>query len=164
MDKSVSGSRDFFEIAAQIIVVMLLAVGLQARLLSARVGRPRPVLTLPAVIRDAAAQAMLMVDYYLEVMSVATLALVAAVVLVVGEFAALGVLLGKAETGDPRLAMGCISFGLIALTIAAFLAGPADGADSVEGPPLRRALRVPAEQSHPEPPASDSPGGGGQAP
>jgi hypothetical protein len=149
--------RDFFEITAQILVVLLLTAGLQARLLSARVGRPIPEFPWSAEplseysTQDILDWAKAFADYCVDAISVATSALLAAVVLVVGELAALDVLLGKTTTGNPRLTIACISFGLIALTIAALLAGSQDAEQPGESRPSLEARQPSPEQSHPQP-------------
>jgi hypothetical protein len=115
--------RDFFDIAAQIIVVLLLAAGLQTRLLSTRVKPLPPPIELPPNPSEIL-RALLRLDGYMVAITGAYYALGTAVILVVGELAALGMLLGTATTGNPQAVLFCITYGLVALTIAALLGGP----------------------------------------
>ncbi len=124
-------SRDFFDVSAQVLVVLLLAVALQTRLLVLRDPAPsfsiarrffvgRPGKEDPRMEASYGFVALLGRFLYRQVtfMGVYALAL--------GEFSALRVLLVGSATAiaDPRVVVGAIAYAVAALLTTAMLAEP----------------------------------------
>lgn len=124
--------REFFSIAAQIIVVLVIATVLQSRLLSVRtleLPMPRrrsltmvgPARENPKAARRARARRRLNVWWRINYVFGATYSLLA------GELYALVVLMdARRHSADPRLVMMGIAWSMVALTTAGILAENAD--------------------------------------
>jgi hypothetical protein len=114
-----SAPRDFFDIAAQVIVVLFLAAGLQTRLFTVRHHLPpllRPTRGAPLETRARHLVSTVVTSGYL-----AFNGMMAAVVLIWGEAEALDALMGSQHYTNPRNVLASIFFAMVAIAVAALL-------------------------------------------
>jgi hypothetical protein len=109
--------RDFFEVGAQIVVVLLLGAAVESRLLGARrlvqTQRLAPVIPSERVGRILAR---------VSLVNILVMIGAAALALVLGEINALQVLASAAPSADPSRLFAAIVFGMVSLTLTTLLA------------------------------------------
>jgi len=115
--------RDFFDIAVPLIPVLFLAL-LGAGVLSARSKPPPRATYITIENHDPSMRAAVKTDRQMTTSVTVLYSLIALAVLVAGELTSVDVLLGTAQSADPRPAAAAIAFAFFALAAVALSSAP----------------------------------------